>query len=144
MFCPSKMVSGWLAYAHLVPVKTNYPTCFFISFRKDLLLASGLAALRQIVESLSKFMSPYLVQILNILTWSQLSVGTEANKSSSALRGQVKLNVASLRDEISKKITPRVLLPALDACFDQIFHSEKVCNELDAWTFSLLPCCSFH
>ena len=125
-------------------MKTNFQTCFYISFRKDLLLASGLAALRQIVESLSKFMSPYLVQILNILTWSQLSVGTEANKSFSALRSQVKSNVTSLRDEISKQITPRVLLPALDACFDQIFHSEKVCNEFKAWTLSLLLRCSFH
>eukprot|EP00112_Aurelia_sp_Birch-Aquarium-sp1_P006370 Seg1704.8 transcript_id=Seg1704.8/GoldUCD/mRNA.D3Y31 product="HEAT repeat-containing protein 1" protein_id=Seg1704.8/GoldUCD/D3Y31 len=92
---------------------------------KDVLLASGLTALRQIVESLSKFMSPYLVKILQILTWSQLSVCTEASKTSSTLRGQVKSNVTSLRDEISKKITPRVLHPALDACFDQIVQSKK-------------------
>ena len=68
-------------------------------------------------------MSPYIVSILEILTSIQFE---DSSVRTSSISAQIKAKTVLLRGELSQKIIPRVLIPALDSCFDTIAHSTKV------------------
>ena len=87
-------------------------------------MISSLVALQKIIGSLSKFMSPYVKEIVQIITCTRFDTNVEGKSSSAA--AQIKAKTMALRGEISQNITPRILLPALDSCFDVIVQSNKV------------------
>ena len=70
-------------------------------------------------------MSPYIVSILDILTSTQFD---DNAVQSSSINTQIKSKIALLRGEVSQKITPRVLLPALDSCIDKVVNSKVTCD----------------
>jgi len=89
---------------------------------QDIVALNTLTTLQRIIASLSKFMSPYIVSILEILTSIQFE---DSSVRTSSISAQIKAKTVLLRGELSQKIIPRVLIPALDSCFDTIAHSTK-------------------
>eukprot|EP00795_Rhopilema_esculentum_P004548 gene4548-20800_t len=90
---------------------------------KDSLLLNAFTALQKILESLSKFMSPYLGEILSLITKAGPDDNEQVSKSST--KKQIRSKIALISQTVSTSVTPRVLLPALDACFDQVAQSDE-------------------
>ena len=88
-----------------------------------MVILSSIIALNKIVVSLPKFLSPYIVQILEVLTSTRFD---DNSVKVSSIISQIRAKIMSLRGEISEKILPRILLPALDSCFEKVINSEKV------------------
>ena len=69
-------------------------------------------------------MSPYLGDILSLITKAEPDDNEQVSKSST--RKQIRSKIALISQTVSTSVTPRVLLPALDACFDEVAQSDKV------------------
>uniref|UniRef100_A0A670XSS2 HEAT repeat-containing protein 1 n=1 Tax=Pseudonaja textilis TaxID=8673 RepID=A0A670XSS2_PSETE len=92
-----------------------------LKHKKDLVaneiyLLSTVTALLKIVETLPRFLSPYLLNVLlQVVHLDRITV--EMGPSS-----QINLRVASLKTTLATKLPSRVLLPAIVKCYSEIGH----------------------
>ncbi|XP_032071186.1 HEAT repeat-containing protein 1 [Thamnophis elegans] len=95
-----------------------------LKHKKDLVaneiyLLSTVTALLKIVETLPRFLSPYLLNVLlQVVHLDRITV--EMGPSS-----QVNLRVASLKTTLATKLPSRVLLPAIAKCYGEIASASK-------------------
>ncbi|XP_015678298.1 HEAT repeat-containing protein 1 [Protobothrops mucrosquamatus] len=95
-----------------------------LKHKKDLVaneiyLLSTVTALLKIVETLPRFLSPYLLDVLlQVVHLDRITV--EMGPSS-----QVNLRVASLKTTLATKLPSRVLLPAIAKCYGDIANAYK-------------------
>ncbi|KAG8123551.1 hypothetical protein E2320_019037 [Naja naja] len=95
-----------------------------LKHKKDLVaneiyLLSTVTALLKIVETLPRFLSPYLLNVLlQVVHLDRITV--EMGPSS-----QVNLRVASLKTTLATKLPSRVLLPAIAKCYNEIANASK-------------------
>lgn len=111
--------NAWVSF-----FETLFQQMFDLHYRKDIAILSALTTLQKVIGSLSKFMSPYIVEILQVLTCHRFNADITGKASS--CDSQIKIKALSLSETISKNIIPRVLLPMLDSAFDYVVQSEKV------------------
>uniref|UniRef100_A0ACB8GBL6 HEAT repeat-containing protein 1 n=2 Tax=Sphaerodactylus townsendi TaxID=933632 RepID=A0ACB8GBL6_9SAUR len=93
----------------------------------EIYLLSAVTALLKVVETLPRFLSPYLLDILQQVIRLE-RIGTEMGPSS-----HLKIRVTSLITTLATKLPPRVLLPAVTKCYDEISNSWKIylCTLMD-------------
>uniref|UniRef100_A0A670XZV7 HEAT repeat-containing protein 1 n=1 Tax=Pseudonaja textilis TaxID=8673 RepID=A0A670XZV7_PSETE len=95
-----------------------------LKHKKDLVaneiyLLSTVTALLKIVETLPRFLSPYLLNVLlQVVHLDRITV--EMGPSS-----QINLRVASLKTTLATKLPSRVLLPAIVKCYSEIANASK-------------------
>ncbi|ETE69404.1 HEAT repeat-containing protein 1, partial [Ophiophagus hannah] len=95
-----------------------------LKHKKDLVgneiyLLSTVTALLKIVETLPRFLSPYLLNVLlQVVHLDRITV--EMGPAS-----QVNLRVASLKTILATKLPSRVLLPAIVKCYSEIANASK-------------------
>ncbi len=93
-----------------------------------MVLLSGLTILHKALEKIPQFLSPYIVNILDIVT--RLLLGQADSSATSvkanSVRGQIAAKATALRQEIATAIVPRILLPALDTSLDKVIDSNQV------------------
>ncbi|PFX20859.1 HEAT repeat-containing protein 1 [Stylophora pistillata] len=109
--------------------------------RNSLLILCGVTALYKATEALPHFLSPYLVDILILVTQPSLTGGevTEAHQEKeevtkqSTVDVQLKDRVVLLRKELACNIAPRVLISAVSDCYSSIVdkHKERVLVLMD-------------
>uniref|UniRef100_A0A670XUW0 HEAT repeat-containing protein 1 n=1 Tax=Pseudonaja textilis TaxID=8673 RepID=A0A670XUW0_PSETE len=94
-----------------------------LKHKKDLVaneiyLLSTVTALLKIVETLPRFLSPYLLNVLlQVVHLDRITV--EMGPSS-----QINLRVASLKTTLATKLPSRVLLPAIVKCYSEIANND--------------------
>ncbi|XP_077201538.1 HEAT repeat-containing protein 1 [Paroedura picta] len=86
----------------------------------EIYLLSAVTALLKVVETLPHFLSPYLLDILQQVICLE-RIGAEMGSSS-----HLNIRVASLITTLATKLPPRVLLPAVTKCYDEISNAWKL------------------
>ncbi|KAH0622511.1 hypothetical protein JD844_024882 [Phrynosoma platyrhinos] len=87
----------------------------------EIYLLSAVTALLKIVETLPHFLSPYLLDILlQVVRLEKIAV--ELGPSS-----HVNLRLSSLKTTLATKLPPRVLLPAVAKCYNDVANTCKNC-----------------
>ncbi|XP_048392427.1 HEAT repeat-containing protein 1 isoform X2 [Stegostoma tigrinum] len=85
----------------------------------EIYLLSAVTALQKVVETLSHFISPYLQDILTQVT-RLTKIASRTGHSS-----QLDLRLTSLRTTLATKLAPRVLLPAINKCYDKLASTNQ-------------------
>ncbi|XP_072367776.1 HEAT repeat-containing protein 1 [Scyliorhinus torazame] len=85
----------------------------------EIYLLSAVTALQRIVETLSHFISPYLLDILAQVT-HLTKIASRTGHSS-----QLDLRLTSLRTTLATKLASRVLLPAISKCYDKLAKANQ-------------------
>ncbi|XP_035698603.1 HEAT repeat-containing protein 1-like [Branchiostoma floridae] len=84
---------------------------------QELLLLSALTAAHKVCESLPHFLSPYLLQLLlQITRLSQLM----AEAKEFAQKAHITARLKAIRHCLASTIAPRILLPAIAHCYDEL------------------------
>ncbi|KAK3716752.1 hypothetical protein QZH41_018234 [Actinostola sp. cb2023] len=90
--------------------------------RNVVMLLCAVVTVHKVTETLPNFLSPYLVQILLRVTCPALNgvedKSEEQKKDSTVIQLHDRLSV--LRRDLARVITPRVLIPAVSQCYDDI------------------------
>ncbi|NXA38189.1 HEAT1 protein, partial [Eudromia elegans] len=87
----------------------------------EIYLLSAVTALLKVAETLSHFFSPYLLDcLLQVVRLEKIVV--EFGPAS-----QIGLRVMSLKTILATKLAPRVLLPAITQCYDEVANTRKNC-----------------
>ncbi|XP_078085724.1 HEAT repeat-containing protein 1 isoform X2 [Mustelus asterias] len=85
----------------------------------EIYLLSAVTALQKVAETLSHFISPYLLDIL-----AQVSHLTKI-ASRKGHSSQLDLRLTSLRTTLATKLASRVLLPAVSKCYDKLANANQ-------------------
>ncbi|XP_054251162.1 HEAT repeat-containing protein 1 [Indicator indicator] len=87
----------------------------------EIYLLSAVTALLKVAETLTHFLSPYLLDcLLQVVRLER--IGAEFGPSS-----QISLRVTSLRTILATRLAPRILLPALTKCYGDVANTRKNC-----------------
>ncbi|XP_043551503.1 HEAT repeat-containing protein 1 isoform X2 [Chiloscyllium plagiosum] len=85
----------------------------------EIYLLSAVTALQKVVETLSHFINPYLQDILAQVT-RLTKIASRTGHSS-----QLDPHLTSLRTTLATKLAPRVLLPAINKCYDKLASTNQ-------------------
>ncbi|XP_078413403.1 HEAT repeat-containing protein 1 isoform X1 [Cetorhinus maximus] len=85
----------------------------------EIYLLSAVTALQKVAETLSHFISPYLLDILAQVT-HLTKVASRTGHSS-----QLDLRLTLLRTTLATKLASRVLLPAISKCYDKLANNNQ-------------------
>ncbi|NWI98238.1 HEAT1 protein, partial [Crypturellus undulatus] len=87
----------------------------------EIYLLSAVTALLKVAETLSHFLSPYLLDcLLQVVRLEKIVV--EFGPAS-----QIGLRVTSLKTILATKLAPRILLPAITKCYSEVANTRKNC-----------------
>ncbi|NWI16941.1 HEAT1 protein, partial [Crypturellus soui] len=87
----------------------------------EIYLLSAVTALLKVAETLSHFLSPYLLDcLLQVVRLEKIMV--EFGPAS-----QIGLRVTSLKTILATKLAPRILLPAITKCYSEVANTRKNC-----------------
>uniref|UniRef100_H3BVV8 HEAT repeat-containing protein 1 n=1 Tax=Tetraodon nigroviridis TaxID=99883 RepID=H3BVV8_TETNG len=124
LLCVAEVVSTLKALAiphlpRLMPAVLD-----ILKARKDLLISevyllSAVTALQHVIETLLHFISPYLQD-----TISQLTQLVETSSSSSTAT-RLSTRLSSIRTTLATKLPPRVLLPTVTKCYNNMVPEKK-------------------
>ncbi|XP_055495531.1 HEAT repeat-containing protein 1 isoform X1 [Leucoraja erinacea] len=87
----------------------------------EIYLLSAVTALQRVTETLSHFISPYLLDVLIQIT-QLTNIAAKGNHSS-----QLDLRLTSLRTTLATKLASRVLLPSISKCYDKLADTKESC-----------------
>eukprot|EP00794_Sanderia_malayensis_P007770 gene7770-8616_t len=91
--------------------------------KNELLLLGGITVLHKTVETIPQFLSPYITNILDILTRTSFGHPVASSKANS-MRTQIVAKVVSIRKDFARLVEPRVFIPALETVLDMNISSE--------------------
>ncbi|XP_030412821.1 HEAT repeat-containing protein 1 isoform X4 [Gopherus evgoodei] len=87
----------------------------------EIYLLSAVTALLKVVATLAHFLSPYLLDaLLQVVRLERIAV--EMGPSS-----QLNLRLSSLKTMLATQLSPRVLLPAITKCYNELANAWKNC-----------------
>ncbi|NWX89570.1 HEAT1 protein, partial [Nothoprocta pentlandii] len=87
----------------------------------EIYLLSAVTALLKVAETLSHFLSPYLLEcLLQVVRLEKIVM--EFGPAS-----QIGLRVTSLKTILATKLAPRILLPAITKCYSEVANTRKNC-----------------
>ncbi|XP_064652664.1 HEAT repeat-containing protein 1-like [Lineus longissimus] len=89
----------------------------------DLLLVSSVTVVHKVVESLSHFLSPYVLDIMTKVV--QLS--SDLPDDEATQKTQLYIRLKAVRVNLATKLPSRVLLPTVAKCYDVISAENKLC-----------------
>ncbi|NXV10325.1 HEAT1 protein, partial [Cettia cetti] len=87
----------------------------------EIYLLSAVTALLKVAETLPHFLSPYLLECLLQVVRLEKIVA-EFGPSS-----QISVRVAALKTILATRLAPRILLPAVTKCYNEVLHTRKNC-----------------
>lgn len=96
----------------------------FLFSSNDLLLVSSVTVVHKVVESLSHFLSPYVLDIMTKVV--QLS--SDLPDDEATQKTQLYIRLKAVRVNLATKLPSRVLLPTVAKCYDVITAENKVCT----------------
>ncbi|CAH1243056.1 HEATR1 [Branchiostoma lanceolatum] len=122
LLCLAELCSCLKAHAipHLpafMPPLLNICQSTQLTKSEELLLLSALTAVHKVCESLPHFLSPYLLPLLlQITRLSQLM----AEVKEFAQKSHITARLKAIRHCLASTIAPRILLPAVAQCYDEL------------------------
>ncbi|NXU18448.1 HEAT1 protein, partial [Pardalotus punctatus] len=87
----------------------------------EIYLLSAVTALLKVAETLTHFLSPYLLECLLQVVRLEKIVAKFGPSS------QISVRVGSLKTILATRLAPRILLPAVTKCYSEVVHTRKNC-----------------
>ncbi|XP_028404436.1 HEAT repeat-containing protein 1-like isoform X2 [Dendronephthya gigantea] len=114
-----------------------------IEKRSDLLSLNALTVLQKVVKSLPNFLSPYLkIMILQLVSPAFISIDEDMTNANSHWNKQIVDLGASLRTDIAVLVKPRILIPNVSQCYEEIVVNKN--NESLNALYEILDSCITH